>query len=440
MQMLKDLWEQFQDGHSALQRAIPEVEKSAFEYFKSSHFDKTEDVYIATMEHMSESLEAMEPFVSESRANRRGNNSTTNVTAPSLPSINMPPFDGSYEKWEHFRDRFSSLIINNAALSEFSRMHYLSSSLSGQALDCISAFPVTADSFRDAWTALKRHFENKRRLLGRHFATLLNSTAVARESASDLQSLCDSVTTTLAAIRNLDRPPAQLWNDIIVYIVSQKLDHVTRKAWKLRTSEAGEPPSLDELTQFLTARAQALEESTEVASARAPPKTSSTRKACNAAAIKVASSGCALYDAKHYVNSCPRFLSWSPGRRREFVKKTSRCFNCLNRNHSTSECRSTYTCRICQERHHILLHAAQDSSSDTHQSASASKATASSALPPPLSPDGGRNVSSLCVATKRQRCNQVLLATAWVTISVPSGRFVRVRALLDQGSEISLRG
>ncbi|EZA48946.1 hypothetical protein X777_12910, partial [Ooceraea biroi] len=80
----------------------------------------------------------------------------------------LPPFDGKYDEWEQFRDRFQSLIIDNRDLSQFTRMHFLTSCLKGRALECVSSLSITGDSFDTAWKALTSRFESKRRLINVH--------------------------------------------------------------------------------------------------------------------------------------------------------------------------------------------------------------------------------------------------------------------------------
>ncbi|EZA55454.1 hypothetical protein X777_04753, partial [Ooceraea biroi] len=80
----------------------------------------------------------------------------------------LSPFDGKFEEWEQFRDRFQSLIIDNNELSNFARMHFLTSCLKGRALDCVSNLAVTGENFEAAWQALTARFESKRRLLTVH--------------------------------------------------------------------------------------------------------------------------------------------------------------------------------------------------------------------------------------------------------------------------------
>ncbi|EFN85430.1 hypothetical protein EAI_17225, partial [Harpegnathos saltator] len=92
----------------------------------------------------------------------------------------LPPFDGSITEWESFRDRFTTLIIENKELNDFTRMHFLVSFLRGRALECLADFAVTADNFSGAWRVLLDRYDNRRRLLTAHLSTLLNLPRLSR--------------------------------------------------------------------------------------------------------------------------------------------------------------------------------------------------------------------------------------------------------------------
>lgn len=118
-------------------------------------------------------------------------------------TFNIPPFSGNYDEWESFRDRFTSLIILNKDLTAFARMHFLSSSLTGTALESIKNIPITADNFEVAWQTLMSRYENKRRLIEVHVSALHNLPTVSRESAVDLTELRDKSNRAIASLRNL---------------------------------------------------------------------------------------------------------------------------------------------------------------------------------------------------------------------------------------------
>lgn len=228
MASLKDVWNQIQEMHDRLHIAIPSADRAALEYYREEAFERAEETFQAALDHMAEWLEELEPVVS---ANQSLTSAPARYDAPTfssahLPPIRLPPFDGNYEEWEGFRDRFTALIRENKELNDFACMHFLTSCLKGRALECISNIPVTADNFEIAWRALVARYENPRRL---HLASLLNLGTITRESASELQLLCDKMNIAVASLRSLNRTPEALWNDMLVYVVVQNSIQVHAK-------------------------------------------------------------------------------------------------------------------------------------------------------------------------------------------------------------------
>lgn len=132
------------------------------DYFKDAYYEIT-DVYHNTLDYMVERLEEMEPPVNPNQSFSYGTPRAEMSALPlqCYPAITLPPFDGKYEEWEQFRDRFKSLVRDNKELSNFARMHYLTSCVRGRALECISDLSVTADNFPIAWKTLVSRFEKK---------------------------------------------------------------------------------------------------------------------------------------------------------------------------------------------------------------------------------------------------------------------------------------
>lgn len=268
-----------------------------------------------------------------------------------LPPIKLPPFDGNFSEWHQFRDSFSSLIRENKELNNFALMHFLKSSLKGPTLESIANLTVTGDNFELAWNMLTTRYENPRRMLSLHMTSLFSLAPVTRESAFDLQSLRDKVNIAVASLRQMNRTYEELWNDILVYITVQKLDHSTRKAWNLKTNDNEVLPSFETLTHFITSRARALEECSASSSVKANSRFVSAPRVNVSTASPTLTRVCPLCNANHFLNVCPAYISKTPGQRRDLVKQYNRCYNCLSSKHSVQDCQSKYSCRACRQRH-----------------------------------------------------------------------------------------
>ncbi|XP_015116785.1 uncharacterized protein LOC107040961 [Diachasma alloeum] len=79
---------------------------------------------------------------------------------------------------------------------------------------------------------------------------------------------------------------------------------------------------------------------------------------------------CSYGRGEHYIASCSGFKSLTPGARKEVVNRLPLCYCCMGK-HSIRMCQTTSRCKLCQDRHHTMLH--QDRSSHPDQSGSASQ-------------------------------------------------------------------
>ncbi|XP_026829828.1 uncharacterized protein LOC113563035 [Ooceraea biroi] len=88
-----------------------------------------------------------------------------------------------------------------------------------------------------------------------------------------------------------------------------------------------------------------------------------------------------------------------------------------------------HTCRSCQQKHHSMLHTSAEPSSGSSTIATTDTAS--------ISTTPAAEVTSLISSSDKRLRSRVLLATALNRVSISSGRFAVVRALIDQGSEMT---
>jgi len=157
---------------------------------------------------------------------------------------------------------------------------------------------------------------------------------MSRESASELNALHNKTDKALALLKQLKRSSDDILNDILVYCVSQKLDPVTRRAWKLRFNDDSSSATYSDLSSFISSRAIALKEFKPVKTSKLNHESKITSATTSTASDPI----CVLYQKKrHFINKCPKFVDKSPSQRQEIVKQQKRCFNCLSTKHSVSE-------------------------------------------------------------------------------------------------------
>ncbi|XP_077280836.1 uncharacterized protein LOC143907758 [Temnothorax americanus] len=361
---LKETFAKCQELHGKISFLADEKLRVSHLYFTQNYFIACEDYYNEAADYMADVLASHEDHPSPFGTLRDGSSlSEPFRTTTHLPRINLPTFDGSTDKWESFRDRFKSLVHNEPNLSNVNRMHYLCSSVKGEASKALDHLAVTDHNFDVAWKILVSRYDNKRRLITVHLQNLLNLPSVNSETSKDLCNLRDQTNAAIQALKNLDRR-VEHWDDLLVFLVAQKLDKSTRKSWELKLGDSIEYPPYNELDQFLDARIRALD-------AIAPAATK----------------------------------------------------------HSVKECTSSYACKQCHKRHHSLLHIENFAKPDE-------LAPVQAAIPAhnAIESEAASHLVSKIVAPN----SSILLATARVRVYAPFGRYVIVRALLDQGSVTTL--
>lgn len=89
----------------------------------------------------------------------------------------------------------------------------------------------------------------------------------------------------------------------------------------------------------------------EVVTSNARVKTKKSSKAF----ITTSKLVCSICQAEHSVFKCKKLTDLPVNQRLTMTRKLNLCINCLGSSHRAHDCKSG-GCRICQKRHHTLLH------------------------------------------------------------------------------------
>ncbi|XP_065086855.1 uncharacterized protein LOC135708683 [Ochlerotatus camptorhynchus] len=153
----------------------------------------------------------------------------------------------------------------------------------------------------------------------------------------------------------------------------------------------------------------------------------------------------------------------TPTQRFDATKRNALCINCLSPSHLVKACTSG-TCRVCQQRHHTMLHqrtfapntqsvqsSTNSSSSDSPSSSSSTQNHHTSSAPPKNQSRPVENQTQATAVPTPQTSHfsipfaeaqlsvpaTVLLSTALVKVFTSSGSLIWARALLDSGSQLN---
>lgn len=350
----------------------------------------------------------------------------------------MPKFNGNPSEWLSFKDLFSSLVLSNPTLTEIGKLQYLKTSLVGSAAHLLKNTTLTSDNFQKAWDALISFYENKRLLVNAALHALLSIKRMTKESAAELEQLYTTILQIYRSLETLNRPVSR-WDDFLVFIATQRLDAESVKAWEHQLGSTRDPPTWTQFSDFLVTRLRSLQAYEKSRQGKLNIESSAKPKTIKAhyqgkykENKSINASNCAICSEKHYTTACPQYLSKTRNQRLSIITKHRLCYNCLGA-HLASNCKSTRRCQRCGKRHHTTIHSdaiqgAKTNTSISEKSTKVDKSTSESSE--------ARILHSNVVSNTIQV--YILLATAQIKVLSSNGNITQVRALIDQGSEVSL--
>lgn len=413
LENLERLWKNFCETDFEIVSKIKQedIDKSSY----LDLYDRSEEEYTSFKCDLKSKLLCL---VGSGGDGKESKQESSNNNVLKLPKISLPVFDGDYSKWVTFRDLFLSLVHNNRSIDDVQKLHYLKTQLTGEAEQLLRHIPVTSSNYNICWSQLNDRYNNTRYLANCILKKFMNQKNLTVESSGGIKDLLDTTTECLSGLENLQVDVSN-WDLIVIYIVSLKLDSESRRLWEAKVSETfKELPTLANFKEFLQNRFRSLE---FLDSKVAKPSTSR-----NVKSLHVTVPACTYCNEDHKIANCKKFAKLDVNARRDFVQSRSLCYNCLGLKHSAYACRQSSRCKICQKRHHSLLHPKGISQQvDSVESGDAA-----------LNEGVVSNGESIVNCFSKMP-SQVLLATALVKVESKTGVLMTLRSLLDQGSQAS---
>lgn len=368
-----------------------------------------------------------------------------------LAPIDIPKFDGSYQNWISFRDAFATMIDSNKSLSQFQKFVYLKGSLTGKAFELLENLSLTDDNYKDAMELLKLEYENKKFIVYSHLEALDSLPVIHKESCELLNKFVSEIRKNIRGLKNMDQDVDE-WDTFLIFQLQKKLDANTRRVWKEKL-EVDEFPTMEQFLEFLTHRSKLLEPDRQTKPETNRNLQNSFQNKCSlsnknnsnthrfskalVSTSRVGDKRCVICGAEwHHVSNCPKFIGLSVVGRRQEIKRTNLCWNCLRLGHRVSQCTSS-SCRECGKKHNTLLHEERATASSDNSNCQDKDETSDNGIVENNSK--GKTVFGgySQVGILSNLGDTVLLSTAVVNMEDVSGKSHKCRALLDSGSQSS---
>ncbi|XP_055591126.1 uncharacterized protein LOC129743179 [Uranotaenia lowii] len=397
-----------------------------------------EDRFCRAKGFLLSKLESREHPLSSTIIHASASHSMSSSFHHRLPKIDLPKFSGDESRWISFRDNFLSMIHCNEDIPIVSKLQYLLQSLEGEARKPFESVDIQADNYSSTWDALKKRYDNKRFLRKELFRGLYNLPPIQHESAQDLNTLVDDFQRHVKALGKLGEP-IEHWDTPLIFILTNKLDSATIRAWEQDTRQK-EEVKYDELIEFLIHQVRMLKSvdsdlqhrssapTVSKVAGQIPKKPVPIRSVVNTATSETqyCTSPCHCCLRTHPLHQCPAFSNLSSSQRRELVTQHSLCWNCFRANHRATSCKSKFLCRICQAKHHTMLH--------DHHISHLEQLSTEKPHPVQANPGPSKLLSPPTVNLSVHSDSTVLLETVSLLVVDRYGRKIPARALLDSAA------
>ncbi|XP_045495961.1 uncharacterized protein LOC123694542 [Colias croceus] len=381
------------------------------------------------------------------------------------PQVDIPIFTGNYQQWVSFKNLFYEIVHVNPTLSNAQKMQYLKSKIKGDAERLIQHLQISSENYITCWDILNHRYENKKLIFASHMNMILGLPNMQIQSLVQLKKMYDATKESLNAIKNLDVDISS-WDPIIVHILALKLDNQSHADYVESLKQPRELPVLQDFLDYLESKFTMLEQSRRkqepviqkpsyIKPNFYPTYSQEVNRLSNyvrnnnyqvnqhnysgnrhspkpimktyhlSSKINIT---CPLCNLEHGLYKCKTFLDQPNEIKFKTLNRINICINCLF-SHNGKPCSSFHRCRICNRAHNTILHDAISQRSSTSKRPVMYKTLNNNS-----SNKNGAGMSHV----SQNDVSEILLSTAMLRVRSSNGTYITMRALIDQGSQISL--
>ncbi|XP_054089198.1 uncharacterized protein LOC128922505 [Zeugodacus cucurbitae] len=322
-----------------------------------------------------------------------------------LEKLKIPAFYGDIKEWANFYNVFQDMVHNNEQLSSSEKMLRLRLSLKGEAARLIQHLQVSTRNYEAAWSLLKQRYDNKRILFTTQWDRILDQPNINSDNAESVRQLLDTTNECLNAIESLGISTEEA-DPFIARIIVRKLDKEGLKLYEQTVKKTREIQQLSDIRDLLDQHFQTLKAVADKERVYSHRKQYMFKADDTVTYPRQQNKQMCVYCkiVGHTLAQCKRFRSISTNDRLKYVKDNKICHRCLN--HKWAEiCYCKINCKRCSRNHHDILHNETEESKKAMSTKTTSQA--------------------------------VILATAQIRAKTAGGDYILLRALIDQGSQIT---
>ena len=124
-------------------------------------------------------------------------------TGVKLPKFVLQKFDGDIQRWKQFEESFEAAVHKNERISNVEKFTYLLGYLEKAPLQAVENFPLTNDTYIQAWELLKERYGNPQLIISTHMNELIKLNKVNGSNVTELRELYDPIETNVRALKTI---------------------------------------------------------------------------------------------------------------------------------------------------------------------------------------------------------------------------------------------
>ena len=396
-----------------LQKEFLSWKKEAVVYNSTITENEKEIPIQSNINHFNEYLALMRAKMSALKTETKSKeciNTFSHSLPSNLESIALPVFSGFIPEFRSFIELFNELVHNNPAFSDIQKFLFLRSKLKGDALAVINDLEILASNYTLALNTLQEAFASQRVVATYYINELLNFNK--NYPKASLQKFLDINKSCCNALSKLSHKNL---SDLILFVLSylnlnsnvrKEFDHVCTNDDNATTTN---------FFNFVNLRVKS-EKINEICNR--PIITDKSKSFISQETFN--SCICCQKQPFHFLMYCDRYLKMNQKQRFYFVKNNDLCVICLRKNHNP--CPSTKTCKHCNDSKHNSTLCRKLSSSTLTKGASNEE----------------QKKTLSCFQNNKPTKKQILLATVRAYARNSFGQLVKLKGILDPGSQSAL--